>query len=58
MNVYRIDRLNKNWGFIFYYQLIPFVCIKVDHQILDFKIKLIQGLKILWFWSESDLGLT
>ena len=33
MNIYRIDRLNKNGDLKFYYQLIPFILIKVNHQI-------------------------
>ena len=47
MNIYRIGRLNKNGGLMFYYQLIPFVLIKVNHQIFQIKIKLIQELNIL-----------
>ena len=35
MNIYRIDRLNKNGSFMIYYQLIPFVFIKVNHQIFQ-----------------------
>ena len=32
MNIYKVDRLNKNRG-LFYYQLIPFALIKVNHRI-------------------------
>ena len=35
MNIYRIDRLNKNGGLMFYYQLNPFALIKVNHQIFQ-----------------------
>ena len=32
MNIYRTDRLNENGGLIFYYQLIPFALIELNHQ--------------------------
>ena len=35
MNIYRVDRLNKNEGLMFYYQLIPFVLMKVNRQIFQ-----------------------
>ena len=35
MNIYRIDRLNKNGILMFHYQLIPFVLINVNHQIIQ-----------------------
>ena len=39
MNIYSIDRLNENGG-LMYYQIIPFIFVKVKHQNLsDFKIK-------------------
>ena len=59
MNICRIDRLNKNGGLIFYYQLIPFVLYKSEPStLLDFKIKQIQELKIcVSDQTESNLGL-
>ena len=35
MNVYRIDRLNKNVDLIIYYQLIRFVFINVNYQVFQ-----------------------
>ena len=46
MNIARIDRLNRGGGLRFYYQLIPFVSIKMEPLNLPgFKMEVIQELK-------------